>query len=232
MSQSPMVLSLAPEADFWEMPNHRWCNFLCKPSCLSLFAAWGEPAAPGLSGCWVTLCGFLSCDHPGFSEEKRTSLCHPKLLCQTLYPTLLLCLFWVCNPSWCPYPSIYLFLFVTGWSTEQPVLSQFHEPHHAPTHLFLRTRSPDLLMFDLPCILSLNSSPSAHGELWWCRMRQGHFHIRIISWQHYCCSRKCQPWPHIPSEGFARVFIKDGIFSITTVGSRQSLNWKNNSGAV
>lgn len=142
----------------------------------------------------------------------------------------LICLVWAWQPQLMPL-SIYLFIFVIGWSTEQPVLSQFHKPHHVSTHLFSRTRSPDLLIFGLPCIPSLNFSPSAHGKLWWW-MRQGHFHIRIISWQHYCCRRKCQPWPNIPSEAIARVFIRDGIFSITMVGSRQSFNWKNNSGAV
>lgn len=48
----------------------------------------GESQAPGLSECWVTLSGFLSCDHTGLPGKSRTSLCHPKLLCQTLYQTL------------------------------------------------------------------------------------------------------------------------------------------------
>lgn len=44
--------------------------------------------------------------------------------------------------------------------------------------------------------------------------------------------KKMPALTNIPFEGIARVFIRDWILSITTVGSRQSLNWKNNSGAV
>lgn len=226
MSHFPMVLSLVPEADFWEKHNERWCNFLCKPSCLRLSVAWGEPSSWALwvlgDPLWVSLlwphrAPWKKQDKPLPSKASVSDLVPNSGWSVCFEPG---------NPSWCPYPSIYLFLFVSGCQLSSP--SSTSLTMFLPTSFWgweVLTYSCLIFPASLPWISPL--LPMVSCDDGWSRATStsGLYPDSIIAAEENASPDQTSPLRVLP--GFS-----SGMGYLSKVGSRQSLNWKNNSGAV